>query len=313
MNNQLQVPPEQKIARLKDVMVKSQHNIKDLIPTAMAKHMTPERITKIILAAASRTPKLLECSPMSILRACMTATQLGLECDGILGGAYLVPYWNSQARCMEAQFQIGYQGMMELARRSGEIARIEVEVVRKGDRFRCTKGIEAVLEHEPDWEADEIGEFRAAYAIARYRDGGYQFCVLTKAEVDRFRSFSKGSERGPWKDHYEAMAKKSAVRQLCKMLPKSVEIRDAIIAETDYDRERETSEGPTAVEGMNGILGAAVSESGLYRDDGGRAGFDPGAVFDAGSAGEMVLRGSGDSECVEAGEGDGATGPSFPD
>jgi recombination protein RecT len=303
------VPKNDKIARISEVMHKNIPNLKDLIPEAMRRHMTPERIVKIVLSAASRNPKLMECSPISILKACMTSTQLGLECDGILGGAYLVPYWNSQSRSLEAQFQIGYQGLMELARRSGELSRIEVEVVRKGDKFRCVKGIDTVLEHEPDWEAEVPGEFRAVYAIARFKDGGYQFIVLTKAEVDRYRGFSKGSDRGPWKDHYEAMAKKTAIRQLVKLLPKSIEMREAIT----QDIHAETIiNGQNEAKTVQFHLGEIIDAEAKTLPDGSQEcpTGDLESLFDTRSGRELVHDESPDSGSVQGGNVDVQNGDS---
>lgn len=296
MENRSLTKPNDKIARISEVMAKNKPNIEALIPEAMRKHMTPERITKIVLAAASRTPKLLECSPISILKACMTATQLGLECDGILGGAYLVPYWNSKERTLEAQFICGYKGLLTLARRSGEISSIEAHIVRSGDRFRCQFGLEQILEHEPDWSAKEQGDPIAAYAVARFKDGGHHIEVMTVAEIEKIRNMSKAGNAGPWKDHWEQMARKTVLRRICNYLPLSVEYREAIEAEHAVEADKDIS----ATEQISAYLGKAIdaeshSEPSLPGDDRGGTDGDLSAVFYSGSAGPVVHGDPGDS------------------
>jgi len=88
------------------------------IRKALPKHLEPERLARIALTEIRKNPKLLECSRESLLGAVMTAAQLGLE-PGVLGHAYLIPYWNNKTKSYEVQFQIGYKGLLDLVRRSG--------------------------------------------------------------------------------------------------------------------------------------------------------------------------------------------------
>src|SRR5438552_13330063 len=118
---------------IKSLFEAAKQQIRDVAP----KHLSPERLMRVALMTISRTPALAECTPHSLLKSFMTATQLGLEVGGPLGEAYLVPYWNNTngRRFREAQFILGYRGMISLARRSGQIAYVEAQVVRQGDEF----------------------------------------------------------------------------------------------------------------------------------------------------------------------------------
>ena len=105
---------------------KQPQNLKDYvklyegeIAKALPSVMTPDRFTRMMLSAVSATPKLAECTPKSFLGAMMNAAQLGLEPNTPLGQAYILPYSNKGV--MEAQFQIGYKGLIDLAYRSGEV------------------------------------------------------------------------------------------------------------------------------------------------------------------------------------------------
>src|SRR4051812_42731484 len=90
---------------------------KQAMAMVLPKHLTPERLIKIALVAVSKSPKLMDCTHESVLQSVMTAAQLGLECGGALGAAYLVPFkrnkkddqgrWHSWTECT---LIIGYRG-----------------------------------------------------------------------------------------------------------------------------------------------------------------------------------------------------------
>jgi len=155
------------------------------------------------------------------------ASQLGLEPDGVLGHAYLVPFNNRKTGQREAQLIPGYKGLVELSRRSGNLSTIYAHVVHERDQYRFCYGLTPTLEHTPTGEPDP-GPIVAAYAVAHLRDGGVQFEWLWKKEIDGIRAQSKAGSSGPWVTHYDEMAKKTALRRLCKLLPVSVELQRAV-------------------------------------------------------------------------------------
>ncbi|WP_202630600.1 recombinase RecT, partial [Deinococcus alpinitundrae] len=81
-----------------------------------------------------KNPMLKECTPESLLGAVMQAAQVGLEPDA-LGSAYLVPYYNKNKNVKEVQLQIGYKGLIELVRRSGQVTSIVANEVYENDEF----------------------------------------------------------------------------------------------------------------------------------------------------------------------------------
>ena len=221
---------KEKITKLKTMLEKRQQAIQEVLP----KHLTPERMIKVVIAQATRMPKLLDCTPLSIINGVMVASQLGLEPDGTLGGAYLIPYRNRKTGKYEAQFIIGYRGLIDLARRSGQLSSIEAHVVYENDEFECQFGLNPVLNHKRDFSVKK-GVMIAVYAVARFRDAAncYQYEVMSKEEVDKIRALSKTKEFGPWVDHYDEMARKTVVRRLCKYLPLTVEMQNAFRADND--------------------------------------------------------------------------------
>ena len=208
---------------------------KDAISAVCPKFVTPERIIKITLAACSRNPQLLACTPASILMACIQAAELGLEFGNVLGHAYLVPYENKKNKTLEATFIPGYRGLIALARRSGQILSIEAHVVYEKDRFEVTYGLDPKLVHVPTFD-EEPGAPKAVYAVAVLRDGAKQSEVMTKHQVDAIRKRSAAANAGPWVTDYEEMMRKTVVKRLWKYLPMSTEMVRAIEADDALER-----------------------------------------------------------------------------
>jgi len=198
------------------------------IATVLPKHITPERVIKAALTAVLQTPKLLNCTQESFMMALIRASQLGLDCSGTLGSGYLVPYYNRAKQCTECQFIPGYRGLIDLARRSNEIAAIEAHAVYVDDVFEVQYGTEPRLIHKPSLKTDRREEFICFYAVGTLRDGTKQLEMMTLADVKKIQSMSKMGNRGPWVDHFSEMGRKTAVRRLCKYLPMSTELEKAL-------------------------------------------------------------------------------------
>lgn len=202
------------------------------IAKALPSVITPERFTRIILSAISVNPKLGGCTPQSFLGAMMTSAQLGLEVNTPLGQAYVLPYMNKGV--MEAQFQLGYKGLIDLAYRSGEVEVIQAHVVYANDEFHCEYGLDPKLTHKP---ADrDRGEPVKVYAVFKTKSGGFGFEVMSMDDVrNHAAKYSKayGSNFSPWKTNFEEMAKKTVLKRVLKYAPlKSDFIRAAVQDET---------------------------------------------------------------------------------
>lgn len=221
--NYRQLAPKQKLNTLAGLVRSRKEYFQQVLP----RHVDPDRFARVVVASLSRTPALLQCSPESVMLSVAQAAQLGLEPTGTLGSAYLVPY---KGHC---QLIIGYRGLIDLARRSGQIESLEAHVVREGDRFECSFGLEPQLRHEPDWDSE--GELRFVYAIARLKGGAVQYEVMSRAQIEKVRKGSPSGNRGPWVDHFEEMARKTVVRRLAKYLPLNVELASALDHEERVD------------------------------------------------------------------------------
>lgn len=202
--------------------------MKPQLALALPKHMTADRMMRIVMTTVQRTPEILECSQVSVFGAIVQAAQLGLEPDGILGQAYLIPF---KRVC---QLIPGYKGLVKLARNSGELSTIYARVVHEKDAFKYAYGLSDVLEHVPELSGDP-GDITHAYAVARLKDGSVQFDVMSATEIEAIRRRSKAGNSGPWVTDWAEMAKKTVLRRLCKMLPASIELQRAVVLDEQVD------------------------------------------------------------------------------
>ena len=200
-------PAKSKVLDLKGYFKK----IEGSVAAALPKHMNPERVFGIVVAAASRNPQLLECTFPSIAQAVMQSAELGLTPGAMLGEAYLVPRRNNKANppVMECLLIPGYKGLLKLARQSGIIQEINAQLVFRGEVFEVEMGLEPKLKHVPDLSKrapvsnpeDARERLLYVYAVARFKDGGHAYEVMTLDEVEAIRTREK-DKWSPWKTDY---------------------------------------------------------------------------------------------------------------
>lgn len=206
---------------------------------ALPKTLTAERMTRIVMTEIRKTPALMQCDQASLLGAVMQAAQLGLEPGGALGHCYLLPFGNGKSKTGQpnAQLIIGYRGMLDLARRSGQIQSFSAFTVHEGDEFHYELGLRPDIKHIPSDAADRDSRpINYVYAVANLKDGGVQFEVMSRAAIEAVRMQSKAGKSGPWVTHWEEMAKKTCLRRLFKYLPISIEAARAIQVDENTDR-----------------------------------------------------------------------------
>jgi len=233
------------------------------IQRALPNHMTAERMIRVALTVVNSTPALKACSFPSVAACLMQASQLGLEPDNVLGQAYLIPY--KKAGKPEAKFMIGYKGLIALARRSGDIASIHAVAVYKGDEFHYERGLEEKLQHVPsrDPANHAAKDVVAAYAVARTKDGSVQWDVMERWEIDLIRSRAQAGNSGPWVTDYPEMAKKTALRRLCKTLPLSAEVQRGVQVEELRERGISVADEESFVDADMTVVEDEAPKSGL--------------------------------------------------
>ena len=200
--------------------------------TPQQRMQNAERFARLCLTAFRQTPKLMQCDPYSVLGAMMTCAQLNLEPNTPQGLAYLIPYNR------ECQFQVGYKGLMQLMYRSGAIASFNADVVYRQEveqgLFEYESGISPRISHKidllnPEARTGKPEDVIAAYAAVVLKTGEPIVRLVTKMEIDQARALNRGNSPA-WRDHYAAMAIKTAIKRLSAWLPVT-KVADAFAAE----------------------------------------------------------------------------------
>jgi recombination protein RecT len=214
-----------------------------------------DRWLRVAMAAFSRNPKLLTCTPGSIVVSLRTAAEFGLEPCTPLGYCYLIPYDNRKKGFCEAQFQMGYQGLIELARRAGVTIRVGVR--HQNDDFYLDEGLAPNLKHVR-CDGDR-GDVVGYWAIAHISGGMPLMAYMTVAEclkhAERYSRAYQYHLKGqysdtPWKEEpgtqgFDSMALKTVILRACKYAPKSISDRFADAIEVDeYEPPEDAPQKP---------------------------------------------------------------------
>jgi recombination protein RecT len=218
-------PYEQKVATLRQTLLKSEKEILKAIPG----HIDRARLFRVYMTAVQVTKGLADCEPISVLGAVFQSAQFGLSLDTVQGEAFLIPRYNKQRRCKLAQFQLGYKGYNKLARNADdELRDIFAFTVHENDVFEFSLGVSPTIsKHVPS--LTNRGKPVAAYAVAVWKDGYNRFEILLQEDIDRIlkssdsyqRAISEGTGDSPWITHEARMWAKSALRRLGNTLPLS--------------------------------------------------------------------------------------------
>jgi recombination protein RecT len=196
-----------------------------------------ERFTRVALTTIRNNEGLMKCNPQSVMGALMHCASFDMEPDA-RGLVWLVPYKG------EAQFQLGYKGMIELAVRSGAVKSIRAEIVYESEveagMFEYHGGTEQTIRHDIDFLKPELrtGKVVAAYAVADMSNGTKALAVIDRAHIEKRRkaSQSASSSYSPWQKWTEEMIKKTAIKELCRTLPQSIEkLHRAIALDNEYE------------------------------------------------------------------------------
>lgn len=227
----------QNLTRVVDLVSKK----RDQLAMLLAGGVDPERFITVALAAVQNTPKLMECSPLSIFAAIREAATYGLEL-GPLGDASLTPYGD------EAQLSVEYRGYRKLAMRDGTVRAVAADVVYEADAFRIVSGSESPgIFHEPSLAADR-GNVVGAYAWARLANGELLHVWMTEAQLYQRRNVSRAWQMALkysrtdsiWHLWPIEMMRKTVIKRLCsEQLPLTPLVREALTRDTDADLARQ--------------------------------------------------------------------------
>ena len=229
-------PYRQRLKTFRETLEKVIPRVANIIPQGF----DAARLFTVAYMAIERNPKLLDCTEISVLRCIIISAQLGLDISGIGGQAHMVPYKNRRTGHLEAQFIPGWQGLVDLARRSREVAWVYANVVYAKEEFLYEVNPIPRVYHKPLGPLHG-GDPLGAYALAIFRDKDVppQPLVMTLDEIERIRRRSKAADDGPWVTDWAAMARKTPVRALCKFLPQNPQLAAALDVEDRVEQGQE--------------------------------------------------------------------------
>lgn len=229
-NDQKAVATTSRSATLRDYLLSEKRSLAKRLDGIAAHGLRGDRLIRIALQAVSRNPELLECTPTSVATSLMMCAQLGLE-PNLMNSVHLVPFYNSKIGAKECTMIPGYRGLVELAMRSGLIARVAAYVVLEGDEFEFELGTNERVIYRPR-NTDDVPDKRETVAAWGYWQpvNGlpiYKMLTLSKLEAVRLRAPGSKSSKSPWNTSIEdrrEMQAKTMLRQLLKSAPMSTEV-----------------------------------------------------------------------------------------
>jgi recombination protein RecT len=184
---------------------------------------------------------LASCDQDSIRNAVVNVSLTGLTLNPALKYAYLIP---RKGKCI---LDISYMGMIKVLTDAGAVKNVDAGVIYKNDKFDYRKGTDPYFKHQPT--LSEKGEMIGAYAIAFFRDGGFQFEILGREDVEKIRNTSESYKNeasrkfSPWETWEDEMWKKTALKRLFKLLPKT-NFSDQLIAAISNEHANDMEDLP---------------------------------------------------------------------
>lgn len=229
-NQQVAIPSQEKEAKILVFSAQKQFEASNEY------QMNFNREASFAIQILTANPYLAKTDPNSIRAAVVNVALTGLTLNPALKYAYLIP---RKDKCV---LDISYMGMIKLLTDAGSVKSIDASVIYSNDKWSFRKGSDPFMDHQPTLSnrGDKIG----AYAIAFFRDGGFQFEVLPKEEIEKVRATSESYKNektrnySPWENWEDEMWKKTALKRLFKLLPKT-KFSESLIAALSVENDNE--------------------------------------------------------------------------
>ncbi|MEG9531938.1 recombinase RecT [Mannheimia indoligenes] len=200
--------------------------------------------TTSVLQIVNSNSMLRNAEPMSVFNAACMAATLNLPLQNGLGFAYIVPYQNRKEKKTEAQFQLGYKGLIQLAQRSGQFKRLVAVPVYEKQLLAedPINGYEFDWKQKPAKDEKPIGYYAYFKLVNEFTAEIYMTTQEVHDHANRYsQTYRKGY--GVWHDNFEAMALKTVMKLLLsKQAPLSVEMQQAVLADQAVVKDVENAE-----------------------------------------------------------------------
>jgi len=253
--------------------------------------VTFENFYSAVNQALRNNPDLLECTPVSIVNACVKAAYDGLRLDGreaaLVSHRVKVSPYNTKPDVYETQAQYFPMvfGLVQQILRGGEVLSIEAEVVYENDEWDITRGTDGKIHHRPNMEEDP-GAMLFAYTVATLKSGVKTTAYLRKHEIIDVMMASKsgvdkdGNPKGVWKRWPRQMWLKTVLRFHRKTLP----LGDRQIVDSEQHDLFPNMQQPTNPLGLTAPAPAMPTRANTVLQD--QSGTSEGSALDFGNQGQ---------------------------
>ena len=187
-----------------------------------------------VLMVVNESKALDDVDPMTIFNAAATAAVLDLPLDKSLGMAYIVPYKK------QAQFQLGYKGLIQLALRTEQYLKINAIPVYES-QFHSWQPLMEIL--DADFTKPKTGAIHGYCAFFTLRGGFSKVVYWTEQEVQahatRFsQAYRSNRSDTPWDTDKLAMSLKTVLKYMLNLWgPKSISLNLAMSADQSVQRK----------------------------------------------------------------------------
>lgn len=213
---------------------------KEEIAAVLPPDLPFDRFHATINQALRNNPKILRCTGVSIVNACVKSAYDGLRLDG--KEAALVDHNVKVSRNPDrwenhAEYFPMVRGLIKKILIAREVVAMEAEVIYEHDTYRIVRGTNPEIHHEPRLVGDR-GKAIAYYSIATLK-GGYRSAeFMTAADVADVQKEAKTDF--VWNRWPGEMGKKSVTRRHEKKLPSGRDMIDveAMAMFPQYDRSQ---------------------------------------------------------------------------
>ncbi|WP_273849080.1 recombinase RecT [Serratia liquefaciens] len=208
---------------------------KEILPS----HVSFEKFTTAAAVALANNSDLLGADRQSVINALSSCAKDGLIPDNREAALIVYKTKNANGQWIpKAQYLPMIDGVMKRARQSGEVSVIATRAWYKNDQFRVWMDEDGEhIFYEPNLL--DRGELVGTFAYAKMKSGELQFEVMNLDDIEKVRAASKNSDKGPWVDWYESMARKSVMHRLCRRLPNNSEMMEMLERGTEMVWQKE--------------------------------------------------------------------------
>lgn len=191
----------------------------------VAHNIRPSVFKQVVLTEIKKSPKMLDAfvqNPSSMFAAIIFSAQLGLMPSESLGQFFMkLDYDKNNGYIIKPI--IGYQGLVSILQRDGNVQSIWAESVHEGDEFTYELGLEPKLTHIPSDPIRTSMSLTYVYVVSKLKNGEKQFKVMSRSELLSTINLQKERNDLYFNDQKDPnfwMLKKIVLKQLAKFLPK---------------------------------------------------------------------------------------------